>query len=51
VLFRSVPDEPPDLVFGGDFENQVTWFYGAEEERPFRALYVGAGRVAVDVVR
>ncbi len=50
-LKRSVSDEPPDLVFGGDFENQVTWFYGAEKERPFRVLYVGDGRVAVDVVR
>ena len=49
-LERSVPDEPPDLVFGGDFENQVTWFYGASRPRPFRAQYVGDGRVAVDIV-
>ena len=50
-LKRSVGDEPPRLVFGGDFENQVTWFYGAEKQRPFRVWYVGDGRVAVDVVR
>ncbi len=50
-LERSVPDEPPDLVFGGDFENRVTWFYGAARQRPFRARYVGEGRVAVDIVR
>lgn len=50
-LERSVSDEPPDLVFGGDFENQVTWFYGAESQRPFRVFYVGDGRVAVDIVR
>ncbi len=50
-LERSVSDEPPDLVFGGDFENQVTWFYGAAKEQPFRVFYVGEGRVAVDIVR
>ena len=50
-LKRSVSDTPPDLVFGGDFENQVTWFYGAEKQRPFRVFYAGDGRVAVDVVR
>lgn len=50
-LRSSVSDEPPDLVFGGDFENQVTWFYGADKEQPFRVFYVGEGRVAVDIVR
>jgi len=50
-LKGSVTDAAPDLVFGGDFENQVNWFYGAEKERPFRVSYVGAGRVAVDIVR
>ncbi len=50
-LESSVSDEPPDLAFGGDFENQVTWFYGAQNQRPFRAFYVGDGRVAVDIVR
>ena len=50
-LERSVDEESLELVFGGDFENQVNWFYGAEEKRPFRVFYVGDGRVAVDVVR
>ncbi len=50
-LERSVNDFPPDLVFGGDFENRVTWFYGASAQRPFRVEYVGDGRVAVDIVR
>ena len=48
-LERSVGDEPQDLVFGGDFENRVTWFYGAVRERPFRAQYVGDRRVALDI--
>ena len=50
-LERSLTDEPPGLVFGGDFENQVTWFHGVQKQRPFRVTYVGDGRVAVDVVR
>jgi hypothetical protein len=50
-LERSVNDEPPDLVFAGDFENRVTWFYGAARQLPFRVEYVGDGRVAVDIVR
>lgn len=51
TLERSVNDEPPDLVFAGDFENRVTWFYGAAKQLPFRVEYVGDGRVAVDIVR
>ena len=51
ALTRSVNDEPPDLAFGGDFENRVSWFYGAQSQRPFRVTYVGQGRVAVDIVR
>jgi hypothetical protein len=51
TLAGSVGDDPPDMVFAGDFENQVTWFYGAEQQRPFRVEYVDAGRVAVDIVR
>ena len=43
--------QPPDLVFGGDFEHQVNWFYGASQERPFRVIYVDGGRVAVDIIR
>lgn len=50
-LTQSVNDESPDLVFAGDFENRVTWFYGAAAEQPFRVTWVGDGRVAVDVVR
>lgn len=50
-LVDSVTDEPPDLVFGGDFEHQVNWFYGASQERPFRVIYVDGGRVAVDIIR
>ncbi len=50
-LRRSVDDETLDMVFGGDFENQVNWFYGAEKKQPFRVFYVGDGRVALDVVR
>jgi hypothetical protein len=50
-LERSINDFPYDLVFAGDFENRVTWFYGAAKERPFRVEYVGDGRVAVDIVR
>jgi hypothetical protein len=50
-LGRSVDDETLDMVFGGDFENQVNWFYGAGKKQPFRVFYVGDGRVAVDVVR
>ncbi|HEX2043629.1 MAG TPA: hypothetical protein VHF24_13430 [Acidimicrobiales bacterium] len=50
-LERSVNDFPMDLVFGGDFENRVTWFYGAAKQLPFRVEYVGDGRVAVDIVR
>ena len=50
-LESSVSDEPPDLVFAGDFENRVTWFYGAARQLPFRVEYVGDGRVAVDIVR
>ena len=50
-LERSINDFPYDLVFAGDFENRVTWIYGAAKERPFRVEYVGDGRVAVDVVR
>ncbi|MDQ4133660.1 MAG: hypothetical protein M3179_10755 [Actinomycetota bacterium] len=49
TLERSVSDDPPDLVFAGDFEGQVTWFYGAERERPFRVFYVSDGRVALDI--
>ncbi len=49
TLERSVGDDPPDLVFAGDFEGQVTWFFGAAQERPFRVFYVGDGRVAVDI--
>jgi len=48
-LQSSVGDEDA-LVFGGDFESRVTWFYGADAERPFRVMYVGDGRVVVDVV-
>ncbi|HEV3401466.1 MAG TPA: hypothetical protein VG078_06550 [Acidimicrobiales bacterium] len=50
-LERSINDFPYDLVFAGDFENRVTWIYGAARERPFRVEYVGDGRVAVDIVR
>ncbi len=50
-LERSINDFPYDLVFAGDFENRVTWVYGAPKERPFRVEYVGDGRVAVDIVR
>lgn len=50
-LEQSVGDEPPDLVFGGDYENRVAWFYGAAKEEPFRVIWVGDGRVAVDIVR
>jgi hypothetical protein len=48
-LERSVNDEPPDLVFAGDFENRVTWFYGTDRERPFRVVYLAEGRVVVDI--
>ncbi len=51
TLQRSVGDDTLELVFGGDFENRVTWFYGADKKQPFRVFYVGEGRVAVDVVR
>lgn len=51
ALTTSVNDEPPDLAFGGDFENRVSWFYGARSQRPFRVTYVDQGRVAVDIVR
>lgn len=50
-LRGPVTDQAPDLVFGGDFENQVNWFHGADKERPFRVSYVGGGRVAVDIGR
>ncbi|HEX2274255.1 MAG TPA: hypothetical protein VHG90_10325 [Acidimicrobiales bacterium] len=50
-LERSINDFPYDLVFAGDFENRVTWFYGAAKQLPFRVEYVGDGRVAVDIVR
>jgi len=48
-LQSSVGDEDA-LVFGGDFEHRVTWFYGSDAQRPFRVEYVGDGRVLVDVV-
>ncbi len=48
-LQSSVDDEDA-LVFGGDFEHRVTWFYGSDAQRPFRVEYVGDGRVVVDVV-
>ncbi len=48
-LRRSVPDHDA-LSFGGDFEGQVTWFLGRDQKRPFRAVFLGHGRVAVDVV-
>jgi len=41
-------DDP--LVFGGDFEGHILWYFGADAERPFRVEYVGDGRVAVDIV-
>ncbi|MDQ6798923.1 MAG: hypothetical protein M3011_13075 [Actinomycetota bacterium] len=49
TLTSSFGDEE-GMVFGGDFEGRVTWFYGSDAERPFRVMYVGEGRVAVDVV-
>ncbi len=49
TLQASVSDDDA-LVFGGDFEGHVRWFYGAPSERPFRVFYAGDGRVAVDVV-
>ena len=49
-LKRSVPDDDA-LSFGGDFEGQVTWFLGREQKSPFRTVFLGQGRVAVDVVR
>jgi len=55
-LEGSVTDAAPDLAFGGDLENQVNWFYGAEfhgaeKKRPFRGSYVGGGGLAVDIMR
>lgn len=49
-LKRSVPDHDA-LSFGGDFEGQVTWFLGRDQKRAFRAVFLGQGRVAVDVAR
>ncbi len=49
TLQSSVSDEDA-LAFGGDFEGRVTWFYGSEHQRPFRVIWVGDGRVAVDIV-
>ncbi len=49
TLQSSVSDEDA-LAFGGDFERRVTWFYGSERQRPFRVIWVGDGRVAVDIV-
>jgi hypothetical protein len=51
-LVRSVEDHDP-LVFGSDFEGQVTWFLGLDQEQPFRAFFVedgSQGEVVVDVV-
>jgi len=50
TLQSSVSDEDA-LAFGGDFEGRVTWFYGSDSGRPFRVIWVGDGRVAVDIVR
>lgn len=48
-LRRSVGDEDA-LVFGGDFEGNVNWFLTVPTKTPFRVVYLGAGRVAVDVI-
>jgi len=48
-LRRSVGDLDA-LVFGGDFEGNVTWFLTVPTKTPFRTDYIGGSRVAVDVV-
>ncbi len=49
TLQTSIGDQD-ELVFGGDYEGSVRWFYGSDRQRPFRALYAGDGRVVVDIV-
>lgn len=49
TIQTSVDRDDP-LAFGGEFEGVIRWFYGSDAQRPFRAMYVGDGRVAVDIV-